>query len=643
MCGIAGIVKLDGSTADLKQFSHAMNTIRHRGPDDEGAVIIETPTGRFEERGGKDTLPQLELTKLQAPTDLKVDLIMANRRLAIIDLTPSGHQPQHNEDHNIWLVFNGEVYNFRELREELTAAGHRFSSNTDTEVVIHGYEEWGIERLLSKMIGMWGFALWDQCRKKLYLVRDRFGIKPLYYHKDNAMLIFGSEIKFIRTLFKTKINEKRVSEFLWFLPYDPKETFFEDVNQVLPSHYMELDLSSKKMEEMKYWDIKDVNRSYRDLEDYEAAIKEFYDHLERSVKYHMISDVPVGTCLSGGLDSSTIVCLAQKLLVEGKISEKGLTGVKRLKTFSSIPKEERISEAFYIECVVNESGVEGYSVTPTLEDFLRDFEKILLIHDEPFQNPSVYMQFRVMELAKKNGVKVLLDGQGADELLGGYHSYLKLYIKDLMKESPIKFLKEGFKIRDIAMPLMWRYVRNKIGLRKSFMREILKVKSQRSPRTNNKSFTDVLRYDLLQGGLLELLKYEDINSMAFSIESRVPFLYHPLAEYLFKQPMSLRIKDGWTKFVLREAMKGILPEEVRLRRSKLGFPAPDVEWAKRLIQENPSWCMSLMKYSEGYVNSEGFLKLCRRIVTMGWQEDVLLFWRIIILSKWLALFRGEDQ
>jgi asparagine synthase (glutamine-hydrolysing) len=212
-----------------------------------------------------------------------------------------------------------------------------------------------------------------------------------------------------------------------------------------------------------------------------------------------------------------------------------------------------------------------------------------------------------------------------------------------MKESPIKFLKEGFKIRDLAMPLMWRYLRSKIGLKKSLMKEILKIKPKESSRNDNKSFADALRNDLLEGRLLELLKYEDINSMAFSIESRVPFLYHPLAEYLFKQPMSMRIKDGWTKFVLREATRGILPEEVRLRRSKLGFPAPDIEWAKRIIEENQSWCMSLIKYSEGYVNSEGFLKLCRRIVSMGWQEDVLLFWRIIILSKWLALFRGEDQ
>ncbi|MEM3365829.1 MAG: asparagine synthase (glutamine-hydrolyzing) [Candidatus Methanomethyliaceae archaeon] len=639
MCGIAGLLRFDGNKVDQEAFYRSVECMRHRGPDDEGHVILETDTGRFEERGGPDSLPELGLKDIRAPTVMNADLVMANRRLAIIDLSPKGHQPKHNEDFSIWLVFNGEVYNYRELKEELLKSGHKFSSDTDTEVIIHGYEEWGLDLLLSKMVGMWGFALWDQRKKKLYLVRDRFGIKPLYYHVNEKSLMFASEIKAIRAIFRTKVNEKRVSEFLWFKPYNPEETFFEGINQILPAHYIEFEPSGT-MKKVKYWDIKEVNSTYSDA-DYDKCVKEFYKHLETSVKYHMVSDVPIGTCLSGGLDSSTIVCLSQKLLNEKKILEKGLLNIKKLKTFSSVPKDERVSEALYIRRVVEESGVEWFSVSPTLEDFLKDFEELLKFHDEPFQGPSVYMQYKVMELAKSCNVKVLLDGQGGDEMLGGYHSYLVSYMKDLVKENPIKFLKELIKIRDLVRPLMWQFVREKMGLKRILIDKTLKISPPNaSPNSRNETLARKLKYDIFEGRLLELLKYEDINSMTFSIESRVPFLYHPLVDYLFKQPMSLRIRNGWTKYVLRESMKGIIPEVIRKRRSKLGFSAPDIEWSKRLIIERGDWCRMLLKSSEKFIDYRGFEKLCRRIVKRGWHEDVQLFWRIIILSKWFEM-RGK--
>lgn len=640
MCGIAGLFNLDGSKVDQGAFYRAVECIRHRGPDDEGAILIETATGRFEERGGPDSLPELGLRDLREPTPLNANFVMANRRLAIIDLSSKGHQPKHNEDCSIWLVFNGEVYNYRNLRKELLESGHEFLSNTDTEVVVHGYEEWGIDLLLSKMVGMWGFALWDQRIKKLYLVRDRFGIKPLYWYMDSKSLIFGSEIKIIRSLYGLNLNEKRILEFLWFLPYNPEETFFEGVKQIMPAHYMEFNFSNKEIKKIKYWDIKVLNNNYIYKPNYVNVVNEFYELLRCSLKYHMVSDVPVGTCLSGGLDSSTIVCLSQKLLREDKILEKGLLGVKKFKTFSSIPKEERVSEEYYIKKVVNWSGVEPHSVSPTLEEFLKDFDETFKFHDEPYQNPSVYMQYRVMKLASKKSIKVLLDGQGADELLGGYHSYLRFYLRDLMRSDPIRFFKESIKISDLIVPLMWRFIREKIGFKRYLMNKMIKIKPYRKESFSIKSFVEKLKYDLLEGSLLELLKYEDVNSMAFSIESRVPFLYHPLVEFLFEQPMNMRINDGWTKYILRESMRGIIPEEVRMRRSKLGFPAPDVEWAKRLITERRSWCMSLVNNAERYVDLKSFEKLCDRIVKSGWYEDVLLFWRILILSKWLETLKG---
>ncbi len=489
------------------------------------------------------------------------------------------------------------------------------------------------------MIGMWGFSLWDQGAKKLYLARDRFGIKPLYYYLDDVQFAFASEIKALNTMFPANINERRIAEFLWFMPYKPDETFLEGIYQVQAAHYAELDFATKNFRTKRYWQLSDINASYKDT-DLNAATKTFYELFEHSVKLHLRSDVSVGTCLSGGLDSSSIVCLSQRLLREGFLEEKGLKNVKKIETFSSAPQEKRISEVQYIEEVVRHYEIKPHYTTPTFEDFLKDFEELVSIHDEPFREPSVYMQYRVMKLAKENGMKVLLDGQGGDECLAGYQRYLPNYLKDLVKER--KYLKafiEFFLTLDLTAPFFWRYFRRKFGIREKAMSEVVIVKrptdTVREYSTN--SLATRLRYDLLTGSIIELLKYEDTNSMTFSIESRVPFLFHPIIEYLFKLPMSVKIRNGWTKYILREAMKGVLPEKIRTRRSKLGFPAPSEEWARRLVKERMDWCIETVEHSKDYLNLKGFENLCRRILSKGWSEDVELFWRILILSKWIQI------
>jgi len=241
----------------------------------------------------------------------------------------------------VWAVFNGEAYNYRELRNELVKAGHTFAGDSDTETIVHGYKEWGISALLSKMVGMLGFALWDPKRKLIVLARDRFGIKPLYYHFDEVQLVFASEIKAIRALVKSEVNQRRVAEFLWSKPYKANETFYEGIYQVMASHFLELDFNTKKLNVQRYWELSKIDRSYRNT-DLEEATKDFYDLFEKSIRFHMRSDVPVGTCLSGGLDSSSIVCTAQKLLDKSELQEKGLEGVKKLRTFSSAAQEQRI-------------------------------------------------------------------------------------------------------------------------------------------------------------------------------------------------------------------------------------------------------------------------------------------------------------
>jgi asparagine synthase (glutamine-hydrolysing) len=645
VCGIAGIVRLDKKSINQAIFYDALSLMRHRGPDDEGAVLIEGSTGRFEERGGPDSARELRLVDFRAPTKLKADVALASRRLSIIDLSARGHQPQCNEDHRVWIVFNGEVYNYRELRNELVRSGHVFTSDTDTEVIIHGYEEWGIGLLLSRMMGMWGFALWDQNTRKLYLVRDRFGIKPLYYHFDEAQLLFASEIKAIRRAFSAKINDRRVSEFLWFRPYKPDETFFDGVNQVMAAHYVELDVTKKSLQTMRYWELSELNSSYKKT-DFAEATKSFYELFEQSIRLHMRSDVPVGTCLSGGLDSSSIVCLSQKLLRAGSLAEKGLKDIKSLKTFSSAPQEKRISEVPYIEEVVKHSGVVPYFTTPLLDDFLEDFDKLVAIHDEPFQDPSVYMQYRVIKLAKENGIKVLLDGQGGDECLSGYQRYIRDYLKDLLREKKyLKALMSFFGTLDMTTPFFWRYIRKTFGRKQGRPDEVVTVEKPaiepQGYEINN--LANRLRYDLLAGSITELLKYEDTNSMAFSIESRVPFLFHPLIEYLFKLPMSTKINGRWTKYVLRQAMKGVLPEKVRMRRSKMGFPAPSEEWAKRLIRDKKELCIETAAHAKDYVNLKNLENLFTRILAKGRSEDVELFWRILILSRWSRAISMHDD
>jgi asparagine synthase (glutamine-hydrolysing) len=639
VCGIAGIVRLDQKLIDQASFYEALTSMRHRGPDDEGAVLIDSLTGKFEERGGQDSAPDLRLIDFRVPTNLHADIVLGNRRLSIIDLSAGGHQPQHNEDCTIWVVLNGEVYNYRELRNDLTALGHAFIGDSDTEVIVHGYEEWGLSVLLSKMVGMWGFALWDQRLRKLYICRDRFGIKPLYYSLNQSQLIFASEIKAIRKIFPSRINEQRVSEYLWFKPYKHDETFFEGINQVMASYYAELDLESKSFSSARYWELSDINQSYNNT-DFKKAAQTFYGYFEQSIRLHLRSDVTVGTCLSGGLDSSTIVCLAQKLLDQGSITEKGLSSVKKLKSFSSAPQEKQISEIPYVEEVIRHNNIEPYFVAPTFDDFVKDFDEIVSVHDEPFQDPSTYMGYRVIKLAKECGIKVLLDGQGADECLAGYQRYLRDYLKDLASERKyVKTLVEFLLTLDLTAPFIQRYLRTRLGIREKAIGEVVKIKppDQRPPEYPIYNLATRLRYDLLAGSIIELLKYEDTNSMAFSIESRVPFLFHPLIEYIFGLPMTAKINNGWTKYVLREAMTNILPKKIRKRRSKLGFPAPSKEWAKKLVRERQDLCIEVTKNAESYVNLSNFEKLCKRILLRGRSEDVELFWRIMLISKWLEI------
>jgi asparagine synthase (glutamine-hydrolysing) len=277
---------------------------------------------------------------------------------------------------------------------------------------------------------------------------------------------------------------------------------------------------------------------------------------------------------------------------------------------------------------------------------LKDFEELVSIHDEPFQDPSVYMQYRVIKLAKENGIKVLLDGQGGDECLAGYQRYVGDYLKDLIREKKyFRALVNFFGTLDLTGPFFWRYFRKRFGTRQRTLEEVITINRppERPLEYETNNLANRLSYDLLAGSIIELLKYEDTNSMAFSIESRVPFLFHPMIEYLFKLPMSTKINGRWTKYILRESMKGILPERIRMRRGKLGFPAPSEEWAKKLIKERAGLCIEIVTYAKDYVDLKNFEALCRSILAKGRSEDIELFWRILVLSKWIQIMSKQKR
>lgn len=637
MCGICGIINLEGRIVDVEKLERATNIMKHRGPDDEGYVLMGR---KCTEYGGHDS--KVDLPRLKPEKDTVVAL--GHRRLSIIDVSSSGHQPMCNENRTVWVIFNGELYNYRELKKEL--AGHTFRSDTDTEVLLHGYEEWGIEKLLEKMAGMWAFSLIDTQNEQAYLVRDRFGIKPLYYDNDGKAVVFASEIKAVRILHPTEaLNEKRIVSFLSASYYEPNETFFQHIRQVKPGNYLKIDLKTKKVEEKEYWNIKmakdpltgkDISNSYEKI-DLRQASSRFKELFIESVRLHLRSDVPIGTCLSGGLDSSSIVCTAQKLLDENAINEKGLT--RRVRTFSSVPKEKEASEKIYIDEVNRQANTEAHTVTPTFSEFMTDFDRLVEMHDEPFLNPSVYMQYKVMQLAKENGIKVLLDGQGADESLGGYYSYLAFYFNDLRRQGLYtELIRELYDFRDQLYPFVGKVLRRKLGTWDRTVKGLVKISPLSSSMdkyfSRAKTFAEQLKEDTVGRNLLELLKYEDQNSMIFSIESRVPFLYHPLIEYIFSLPISARIGKGWTKLMLRESMNGILPETIRKRRTKLGFPAPDKAWALEMISNYREQLEQSMRNIENYIDPEIFEKLMRSIMKHKRDEDIKLFWRIIIFERW---------
>ncbi len=567
MCGICGIIKFDSTLVESEKIQKMMKVMKHRGPDDEG-IFIEDKTG------------------------------LGFVRLSIIDLSPLGHQPMFstvngrlNYGMADWMnggrfviVYNGEVYNYIELRDELEAKGYRFLSNTDSEVVLNSYIEWG-ENCLHKFNGMWAFALYDRKKKELFCTRDRYGIKPFYYYLDEAQFIFASEIPPILNIIKSRptANKQAIFDYLIFNRTDQTEqTFFEGIKKL--QHGEQLKIKNDKLKIEPWYNLRERVRNTTGFKN----ATEYKELFSSSVGLRLKSDVPVGVCLSGGLDSSSIVSV---LLKDHNFSD--------VNTFSAIYGNGITGDE---TTFINEykSTVQNmHFISPSFETLNNDLDNFIQAHAEPIPTTSPYAQFKVMELAKEN-VVVTLDGQGADEELAGYHYFFGFYFKDLLKQFHLVNLFDESK----------SYIKNHKSLYglKTFLYFLLPKGSRAKLRMDEKGYllpgfnsynTHSVIADELYGSaslsdallnhfeykLEHLLKWEDRNSMWFSLEARVPFLDYRLVEKSLATDSKMVINKGMTKHILREAMKGILPEKIRIRKDKIGFGTPQDDWFRHKIFE----------------------------------------------------------
>ena len=648
MCGINGIVTSDYS---LQKKIEKLNVLlKHRGPDDEGFVAINRNSGKFAQYSGNDSIGSVKhnYPHISLLADTGFDLLLAHRRLSIIDLSENGHGPMCSQNGRYWITFNGEIYNYLELREELTALGHSFRTLSDTEVILKAYEQWGYG-CLNRFNGMWAFAIWDNSKKILFLARDRFGIKPLYYTKTDDMFAFSSEIKPLASLYPERplINKNKIPFYLIYgNRLNSEETYLENISSLPSSHY--LILSENKLEVQRYYDIeKQGSGSLSESELQDKIIHLLTD----SIRLRFRSDVPVGTCLSGGFDSSSIVSLS--------------SGIKKggLNTFSAVWKEKECDESYYIDIVNSKYGCIEHKTYPAEEHFESVFRKLCYFQEIPTEGPGLYPQWFVMQKAGEN-VKVLLDGQGGDEVFGGYFqmgAYLRGILKDrrlikLLGESGnfVQFLNKNG-IHSFAgwlFPRQYGYLtRSRLSAKFDIVnKQLLSEMPKQSlyfdiePVKKFGNYLGDLSYHFIRNITIPaLLHYEDRSSMAHSIESRVPFLDFRLVELGVNLNSRYLSHKGVTRPLYRRALRPYLPSEVVNRKDKLGFPTPFSNWTKtslkpfindNLLEKNSRLhdfidSATLQKNLYGHFNNSK---------DYSWE-----IWRLLSLKFFIDLFSGSES
>lgn len=620
MCGITGKIYFDKlkniSVTELKQMS---DTLYHRGPDDEGFYINKNVGLGF-------------------------------RRLSIIDLN-TGHQPLSNEDGSVWIIFNGEIYNFKELQENLIKQGHIFRSKSDTETIVHLYEQYGTD-CLKHLQGMFAFAIWDSRKKQLFCARDRFGIKPFYYYSDNEKFVFGSEIK---AILRSDEIDKAISfdaldSYFAFGYITNDLSIYSKIKKLQPSHYLILSFKERVNIEIKrYWEIR-FEPDYSKTESQWA--KEIEDYLSGAVKLHMISDVPLGAFLSGGIDSSSVVAMMAK------------SSSMPIKTFSIGFKEQKFNELQYAREIATKYGCEHHEriVEPESISLL---PKIVGAYDEPFADSSAIPTYYLSKLAREF-VKVVLSGDGADELFAGYSGYTKFekihsfplnfrgsFINKILWGNIHKLMPQSMK----GKGLMYFLSQNKkhafayqTTWTQEERRKLILSRDTKVSGTGGELFKEAILRSKVNHDFISNLQYLDMKtylvddiltkvdraSMMNSLEVRVPFLDHKFAELSFKIPWNLKLKGNEKKYILKKSMSSYLPENI-LNRPKQGFGAPLSLWFKDDLKEYVNDTLLSDKSLLSNYLDKNYVKKVVKNNRMGGRDFSGKIWSLIFFEEWLKV------
>jgi len=584
MCGIAGLALRSSERIEGSRVRRVLDKLEHRGPDDSGLLYFNK---------GKVTLG-----RRKNPSDVVSEVVLLHRRLSILDLSESGWQPMGTPDGTYFIVFNGEIYNYLELRTELENLGYQFQSRSDTEVLLYAYVEWGAQAL-TRLVGMFAFAILNIQERRLFIARDFFGIKPLYYAWTSNGLAFASEIKALLELsgVSREINPQRLYDYLRFGITDQgSDTLFKNIKQLPSAHYLDValgDVSNLRSQPIRYWQV-DMNQQV-DLS-FDQAAERVRELFLENISLHLRSDVPIGIALSGGIDSSAIAMAMRQLNPNLEIH-----------AFSYVAENSALSEEHWVDLVGREANLVVHKVVPKAEELVEDLDQLIGVQEESFGSTSIYAQRRVFQRAHEVGIKVMLDGQGADEIFGGYTFYIAARFGSLVRSGKWG---EAFRLLNSASTLPGM---SALGLCLRSMDFVLPVALQkplrrlinkdllppwlnahwflergvviRSPgyKGGNEILKGCLYDNLVETNLPHLLRYEDRNSMAFSIESRVPFLTPSLVNFMFSLPEEYFISpNGTTKAVFRKAMQGIVPDAILARKDKIGFGTPERDWLMRL-------------------------------------------------------------
>lgn len=631
MCGICGKINFNNEPVDEALLKRMISCLSHRGPDDEGIYL----------RSQKSNGPSAGL---------------GHRRLSIIDLSPSAHQPMANEDGTVWIVYNGEIYNFPELREDLIKKGHVFRSKSDTETIIHLYEEYGVE-CLKYLRGMFAFAIWDERDKSLFLVRDRAGKKPLYYLHSQNTFVFASEIKSILqdNNFSRRPDYAAIHHYLTYQDVPSPWTAFEGIKKLPPAHYLVLKNGQAGIK--RYWQLSYLPKHKMDLRGYKDEIIE---RLKEAVRIRLMSDVPLGAFLSGGIDSSSIVAMMSGMMD------------KPVKTFSIGFREEAYNELRYARMVAEKFKTDHteFIVDPKALEIM---DRLVWHYNEPFADSSAIPTYYVSKLAREH-VTVILNGDGGDEDFAGYGRYaanefsiilhkffpatavkallplvmlfphghdpknffwrLKRFLQEYAKSPEMRNahwlchftteMKKGLYTDDFS---------SKVSSADSF--DLLTGKYNDAPADN---FLDKTLYaDVMMYLPDDLLVKVDVASMANSLEARSPFLDHEFMEFAARIPVGLKLKGRTTKYILKEALKGILPDEI-LFREKMGFGVPLDHWFRNELKEMAyDTLLSDRAMQRGYFKKEAVRKILDEHISgkWNWQNHI---WNLLMLELWHRMF-----